>query len=325
MNHNVTMISHSNELEILSTSHYTNSFNRGVISNRGNKVAYDALQSGSDHEGGYLVPDSMEKQIIEALTEENIIRKLARVIHTDSCGRLVPIAEAMSDAQWMPEGEQMQLSDKTFSQAKLRMHKLGIMLRVTNELLSDAGVDMATYIAESFARRIALAEENAFLNGNGITMPQGILTESGAETGFTLQSQNSITADEVIALYYSLRAPYRKHAVFMMHDDTAKALRQMKDSNGNYIWHDSLSYDQPSIILGCPVFTSEYMPKMQAGNKPILFGDLSFYWIADRGNRSICRYDELYVSQGQTGFRVIERVDGRLLVPEAAKVIQMAA
>lgn len=325
MKHPVTMIAHSDKLEILSTNYYNDAFCRGVVSNRGNKVAYDVLEGGNDQQGGYLVPDSMEKQIVEALSEENIIRKLARVIHTDSRERLVPIAESMSEAQWIPEGGQMPMADKTFSQAKLKVHKLGIMLRITNELLSDAGVGMSTYIAESFARRIASAEESAFLNGDGVTMPQGLLTEGGAEIGLTSQSANAVTADEVISLYYSLRAPYRKHAVFLMHDDTAKVLRQMKDGNNNYLWHDALGFDQPNTILGCPVYTSEYMPQMQAGAKTILFGDLSFYWIADRGNRSLCRYNELYASQGQTGFRVIERVDGRLLVPEAVKVIQMAA
>jgi len=323
MKNPVATIAHSDALEILTTRHYADAFCRGVISNRG-KVAYDALESGSDRQGGYLVPDSMEKQIVEALAEENIIRKLAKVIHTDGCDRLIPVAETMSEAQWISEDEQMRLADGSFSQIRLKMHKLGIMLRVTNELVSDAGVDMPAYIAESFARRIASAEENAFLNGDGVTMPQGLLTEGGAEIGLTSQSANAITADEILSLYYSLRAPYRKHGVFLMHDDTAKALRLLKDGNGNDLWRDALGYDQPNTILGCPAFTSEYMPKMQAGAKPVLFGDLSFYWIADRGNRSVCRYNELYAAQSQTGFRVIERVDGRLLVPEAVKVIQMA-
>jgi len=131
------------------------------------------------------------------------------------------------------------------------------------------------------------------------------------------------TAEELISLYYSLDEKYRQHAVFMMHEDTAKALRLLKDENGHYLWREALG-GEPDRLLGRPAYISRFMPKMVAGAKPVLFGDLSKYWIADRGNRSFRRFDELFADQGQTGFRMIERIDGKLILPEAVKVILMA-
>lgn len=87
----------------------------------------------------------------------------------------------------------------------------------------------------------------------------------------------SITADEVIDLFYSLDEPYRKHAVFLMHDQTATALRKLQDADGHYLWKDALADGQSSSLLGCPVFTSPYMPQMGTGTKPILLGDMSYH------------------------------------------------
>ena len=160
-------------------------------------------------------------------------------------------------------------------------------------------------------------------NGNGVNMPTGLLASGSAEVGVTAQAADAITAEDIISLYYSLDEKYRQHAVFMMHEDTAKALRLLKDENGHYLWCEALG-GEPDRLLGRPVYISRFMPKMAAGAKPVLFGDLSKYWIADRGNRSFRRFDELFADQGQTGFRMIERIDGKLILPEAVKVIQMA-
>ena len=198
-----------------------------------------------------------------------------------------------------------------------------MMIQVSNELINDGGVDMPAFLSEAFAEQIASTEENAFINGNGVDMPKGLLASSSAEIGVTAQATDVITAEELISLYYSLDEKYRQHAVFMMHDDTAKALRLLKDESGHYLWREALG-GEPDRLLGRPVYISRFMPKMAAGVKPVLFGDLSKYWIGERGNRSLTRYDELFADQGQTGYRMIEFVDGKLILPEAVKVIQMA-
>ena len=200
--------------------------------------------------------------------------------------------------------------------------KLATMIKVSEELLNDSAFDMPGYIAREFARRIGAAEEEAFIIGNGSGRPLGVLAATGgAETGVTAASATAITMDEVMDLFYSLRAPYRRNSVFMMNDATVKALRKLKNGNGDYLWQPSVTAGTPDTLLNRPVYTSAYMPTIAASAKTILFGDLSFYWVADRAGRSFKRLNELYAPTGQVGFLSSERVDGKLVLPEAVKVL----
>ena len=124
-------------------------------------------------------------------------------------------------------------------------------------------------------------------------------------------------------LFYSLKSPYRKNAIFTMNDATVKAIRKLKDGNGQYIWQPSLTAGTPDTILNRPVKTSAYIPTLAAGAKSIAFGDFKYYWVADRQGRSFQRLNELYAANGQVGFKATQRVDGKLILPEAIKVMQM--
>ena len=182
---------------------------------------------------------------------------------------------------------------------------------------------MEAYISREFARRIGNKEEEAFFTGDGTGKPLGVLAATGgAEIGVTAASATAFTADEVFDLFYSLKAPYRKNAVFLMNDSSVKALRKLKDGNGQYLWQPSLTAGTPDMLLGRPVYTSAYMPAMAASAKSVLFGDLSYYWVADRQGRSFRRLGELYATTGQVGFLATQRVDGKLILPEAVKVLQ---
>lgn len=319
---NATM-NHSAAMKDLAGSFYEGIFVDGAIGDNRSSVIVECLSKQSDSMGGCLVPDSMEKKIIHSLKENNVIRRLATVVRTDGSDRHIPLAATMSDAQWLGENATIQLAEASFSSVRFKQHKLGMMIQVSNELIKDGGVDMSAFLAETFAEQIASAEENAFINGNGVDMPKGLLASGSAEVGVTAQATDAITAEEIISLYYSLDEKYRQNAVFMMHEDTAKALRLLKDEHGHSLWCEALGGEMDRLF-GRPVHISRFMPKVAAGAKPVLFGDLSKYWIADRGNRSLTRYDELFADRGQTGFRMIERIDGKLILPEAVKVIQMA-
>ena len=106
-----------------------------------------------------------------------------------------------------------------------------------------------------------------------------------------------------------------------MNDATVKALRKLKNGQGDYIWQPSVTAGTPDTILNRPVYTSAFMPAIAAGAKSVLFGDLGFYWVADREGRSFKRLNELYAATGQVGFLSSERVDGKLILPEAVKVL----
>ena len=184
--------------------------------------------------------------------------------------------------------------------------------------------DLENYLSGEFARRIGNAEEDAFINGDGVGKPTGILAaKGGGEIGVTTSSGTAFTADDLINLYHSLLTPYRKKAVWLMNDSTVQFIRKLKDSNGQYLWQPSLVAGTPNTILGCPVMVSRYMPEIGAGNKAVAFGDFSYFWIADRQGRSFMRLNELFAAHGQVGFRGSQRVDGKLILPEAIKVMQM--
>ena len=316
------VFNHSDKLEALGTQYYELLFKTGVIANRMTENYTQGLKAGEKGAGGYLVPDSMEAQIVQTLAEENVMRRLATVIHMEDGERAVPVVRSMSDAQWLDENEAMEMGTAGFEAARLKPRKLGLTIPVSNELLADAGVDMAAFLADSFARRTASSEEKAFLTGDGAKQPAGLL--NSAQVGVTTAAPDALTADELISLYYALDEQYRAKAVFLMHEDTAKALRTLNDENGRYLWREALG-GESDRLLGRPVYTSRFMPKLAAGAKPIVFGDLSKYWIADRGNRVLRRYGEVFALRDQTAFVMTERVDGKLIVPEAVKVIQMAA
>ncbi|CAK7036168.1 phage major capsid protein [Tissierella sp.] len=285
----------------------------------------NVLQEGVDADGGYLVPEEYDTRLIDGLKEENIIRKLGHTI-TTSGERKINIAATKPAAAWIDEGEALTFSDATFSQINLDAHKLHVAVKVTEELLYDNAFQLENYIIEEFYKALANAEEDAFINGNGTGKPLGILAASGgAEVGVTTASATAITADEVINLVYSLKRPYRKNAVFILNDQTIATLRKLKDGNGAYMWQAALVAGEPDKLLGYPVYTSAYMPTIEAGAKTIIFGDLSYYNIGDRGSRSFAELRELFAGNGMVGFVAKERVDGKLVLPEAIKVLQQKA
>ena len=286
----------------------------------------NALQVGTDTEGGYLVPDEFERTLIEALEEENIFRTLANVITTSSGDRKIPVVASKGTASWIDEEGAIPEADDSFGQVSIGAYKLGTLIKVSEELLNDSVFNLEAYISKEFARRIGNKEEEAFFSGDGSGKPTGIFaTTGGAQLGVTTAGATAITLDEVLDLFYSLKAPYRNKSVFVMNDATVKAIRKLKDGQGQYLWQPSIQAGTPDTILNRPLYTSSFVPTIEAGAKTIAFGDFSYYWVADRQGRVFKRLNELYAVTGQVGFVATQRVDGKLILPEAIKVLQQKA
>lgn len=289
-------------------------------------VVKNALQIGTDTEGGYLVPDEFERNLVEALEEENIFRRLANVITTSSGDRKIPVVASKGTASWIDEEGAIPESDDSFGQVSIGAYKLGTLIKVSEELLNDSVFNLESYISREFARRIGNKEEESFFGGDGSGKPTGILAATGgAQLGVTTAGATAITLDEVLDLFYSLKAPYRNKAVFVMNDSTVKAIRKLKDSQGQYLWQPSIQAGTPDTILNRPLYTSAYVPAIAAAAKTVAFGDFSYYWVADRQGRVFKRLNELYAATGQVGFIATQRVDGKLILPEAVKVLQQKA
>ena len=284
----------------------------------------NALSVGKDDEGGYTVPGEFERRLIQGLEENNIFRQMAHVIRTSSGTRKIPIANDTMEASWIDEGEAIPETDTKFAQTTLSAYKMGAMVRVSNELLNDSAFDIAAYIAERFGKVMGRAEEKAFIIGTGDKQPTGLLNDTvGAETGATAASSTAVTFDDIFKLYYSLKAPYRAKAAFLCNEELLLQLMTLKDGQGQYIWRPALDTGKPDTILGRPIYTSGFMPGVARGNKVMTFGDYSHYWVADRSSRTFRRLNELYAATDQTGFLTTQRVDGKLILPEAVKVLVM--
>ena len=230
------------------------------------------------------------------------------------------------EASGIDEGEEIPETNTKFAQTTLSAYKLGTMIKVSNELLNDSAFNIAAYIADRFGVTMGNAEEKAFISGTGEKQPTGLLNDTnGAEIGVTAASETILTFDEIFQLYYSLKAPYRRKASFLCNEAILLQLMTLKDGQGNYIWKPSLDIAKPDTILGRPIYTSTFMPLPAKGEKAVCFGDYSYYWVADRSNRTFRRLNELYARTDQVGFLTTQRVDGKLILPEAMQVMALGS
>ena len=278
----------------------------------------NVLQEGVDADGGYLVPDEYDRRLIDVLEEENIMRRLATRI-TTSGEHKINIAAAKPAAAWIEEGGALTLGDATFDQKILDAHKLHVAIKVTEELLYDNVFNLENYILTQFGKALANAEEDAFLNGNGTGKPTGIFDGTGGGHLLTTLTA-ALKSDDMLDLVYGLKRPYCKNASFIMNDATLPSLRKLKDNNGAYIWQPAYQAGEPDRILGYKVETSAYAPK-----DGIAFGDYSYYNIGDRGSRSFKQLNELFAGNGMVVFVAKERVDGKLVLPEAVQIMKLKA
>ena len=279
----------------------------------------NVLQEGVDTNGGYLVPEEYDRRLIDVLNEENIMRGLATTI-TTSGEHKINLAATKPAASWIEEGGALTFGDATFDQILMDAYKLHVAIKITEELLYDNAFGLESYIIDQFGKAIGNAEEDAFLNGDGKHKPTGLFTS--AKVGVTTSTAN-ISADDMINLVYSLKRPYRKNASFITNDQTLSALRKLKDNNNAYIWQPSYQAGEPDRLLGYTLHTSAYVPTIAAGKPVIAFGDYSYYNIGDRGTRSLQELKELFAGNGMIGYVMKERVDGKLVLPEAVQLLQM--
>ena len=277
------------------------------------KQISNVLQEGVDADGGYLVPEEYDSRLIDVLTGENIMRKLGHKI-TTSGEHKINIAATKPAAAWIEEGGALSFGEATFDQVLLDAHKLHVAIKVTEELLYDNAFGLESYIIDQFGKALANAEEDAFLNGSGVGQPLGLFAETGG--GTAAASVATLATDNVLDLVYALNRPYRKNAKFIMNDQTIATIRKLKDNNGAYMWQPSLVAGEPDKLLGYEVYTSPFCPEDK-----IAFGDYSYYNIGDRGTRSFKQLNELFAGNGMIGYVAKERVDGKLILPEAVQIL----
>lgn len=280
----------------------------------------NALKEGSDGSGGYLVPDTYDKKLVKALTEKNFMRQISNVISTVHDLK-IPVVHSTGTADWIQEGKEMTFMDAEFEQVKISAYKVGVTVLASDELLEDAEIDLEDYVHGAMVETLGEREEEAFLVGDGKGKPTGIIYQ--AEVGTETEESGVITIDDAMDLTYSVKGQYRKNAVFVMSEEAYLALRKCKHLNGRPAWNSNLTDKEPETLFGFPVYVSKYLPDLTPGNTPILFGDFHYFWIGERGKRNMKRLSERYADIGMVGFVMSQRVDAKLVLPEAVKTLKV--
>ena len=231
-----------------------------------------ALQT--DNTGGHTVDETMYSQIIKpALERSSAVARNAKVINTAQGEQInMPKRLTIPTAAFVAEGAQYSKSDGTFGTLALNAYKYGFISQVSNELVQDSAFNIEAEVAEMGAEAIATAIGDVFLNGDGTNKPEGALAHD--VTG-TFAATDAITGDELIDVVHSLTAPYRPGARFIVADSTIAMVRKLKDTDGQYLWQPSMQAGEPDRLLGYPIESEYGMPAAEAGNKSVIFGDLS--------------------------------------------------
>jgi HK97 family phage major capsid protein len=252
------------------------------------------------------------------------MRQMATVISTNSQSVGVPTFDFDGDALWTAENAQIAEEDvlNAFGKQNFTPHKLARILRMPMELTEDAAINVESLMTDHFARRFGEIEENAFINGDGVEKPLGLL-EAGLPT--TNATAPTFEADDLFNIIYNIRAVYRANGAWMMHREAIRRIRTFVDGNGQYLWQPALTAGQPATLLGFPLTESEFFPDNvdagSAGDPLLIFGDFSFYWIVDRIDMSIQRLVERYAEFDQIGFKMRLRVDGAPTMSDPFQVL----
>lgn len=290
----------------------------------------NALQVGTDSEGGYIVPEEFETEIIRLLDLGNPIRQAANVIRTRS-DRNVPVETDDGNFGWIAEEGAYGTDDPAFGRVVLGAYKEGGIVKVSEELLQDAFFDLPAYLTELASRRYNNLEDAAFGNGDGSGKPTGLFATASVAgvnlSGFqgAVSASAAITGNDLIDTFHTLKRAYRMVATWVTSDTLVKMIRKLKDSDGQYIWQPGLTSEQPDRILGRPVIVTEGFPTVAPAAKSIMFGDLSQYYIVDRLGMTMKRLNELYAANGQIGFQFTKRIDAKLVDPKAFVYFQHGA
>ncbi|WBM69136.1 phage major capsid protein [Buttiauxella sp. WJP83] len=295
-----------------------------------------ALQIGTDEDGGYAVPEELDRNILNLLKDEVVMRQEATVITIGGSDykKLVNVGGTASG--WVGETDQRPATEA--SKLKLIEPFMGEIYgnpQATQKMLDDVFFNAENWINSELAIEFSEQEEVAFTTGNGTKKPKGFLAytssiEADKTRAFgTLQhilsgSAAAVTADSIIQLVYTLRKSNRNGAKFMMNNNSLFKIRILKDSEGNYLWRPGLELNQPSTLVGYGVAENEQMPDIAADAKAIAFGNFKRgYTIVDRIGTRVLR--DPYTNKPYVGFYTTKRTGGMLTDSQAIKLLQIGA
>lgn len=277
------------------------------------------LNTGVTTEGGDTVPTSFFDRLVAHLIETAAIMQAGVTVLNTSGGETiqVPKTTAHSTASIVTEGSAIGTDDPVFGQVELNAFKYGTLIQVSRELLADSGVDLEGYLAMQTGRALGNAFGAHAITGTGSSQPRGVATDStlGVTGGTAITPAGAPSADDLIDLHYSVIAPYRQSRAcfWMLEDATVGHVRKLKDDNGQYLWQPALTSGTPDLILGKRAITDPNVAAIGTGNKSVLFGDFSQYFVRLAGGVRFERSEDFAFDTDLVTFRALLRADGALV------------
>lgn len=295
-----------------------------------------ALQTTVEADGGYAVPEELDRAILELLRAESPMRQVCSqiTVSTPDYKKLVNLGGAGSG--WVGEtAARPATGTPTLAQIAAVMGEIYANPQATQTSLDDMFFDAEAWLNAEVAREFSEQEGLAFLTGNGTNKPKGLLAYTmdltaddvrafGAIQNVKSGTAGDFDADDLIKLVYTLRKGHRAGASWMLPNMTLFKIRTMKDLEGNYIWRPGIEAGQPSSLLGYGVTENEDMPAVAADANAVLFGDFRrAYTIVDRIGTRVLR--DPYTNKPNVGFYTTKRVGGMLTDSNAVKVLTLSA
>lgn len=280
-------------------------------------INYRTLSKLTAGAGGNTVPTTFYERLIAHMIETSAILSAgATILNTDSGESIqVPKTTSHSTAGIVTETNAITPSDPAFGQITLGAYKYGTLIQVSRELLDDSGVDLEGYLSMQAGRALGNAFGAHAVTGTGVNQPRGVLTDATLGVTGAAAAGGVFTGDNLIDLFYSVIAPYRRSASarWIMNDQAVASARKLKDDNGVYIWQPGLTADAPDTILGKPVLTDPNVPDVAAEAKSVLFGDFSQFFIRLAGGVRFERSDDYAFNTDLVTFRALMRADSALV------------
>ena len=279
-------------------------------------VIYNSVTTGTGS-AGYLVPEELRKEIIRVMYEASAMMGLAQVINTTTLTD-IPIDGTAPTAYWVAEEGAYTASSPTVGRIQLGANKVGVLVQASEELLQDSVFDVGTYITDLAGIAIGRACENEFINGTASGRPSGIIAGTWS-FGLTSSVTNSFNYADLVNLYTKVKTPYAAKGSWLTGRAALGTIMTLTDAASQYVFQPAYNAGQPDMLLGRPLYTSEYMPALTTTAAGVAFGDFSAYKIGLRGALTAQRLNELYAANGQVGFRFHLRVDGKMADTAAVK------
>ncbi|VDC31788.1 phage major capsid protein [Pseudogemmobacter humi] len=304
---------------------------------RGLMLEGKAMSTAVAADGGYLVSPQTADQIRSMLVSTSSLRAVANVVQVEATSFDVLIDRSEVGSGWATETTAAaETATPAIERISIRLHELSAMPKASQRLLDDSAFDVEGWLAGKIATRFIRAEAAAFINGDGVDKPKGILLPTKVAnaswswgnlgyvpTGAAADFATTNPADCIINLVYALGADYRANGNFVMNSKTAGAVRKMKDADGRFLWSDGLAAGEPARLMGYPVLICEDMPDVGANSFPVAFGDFNAgYTIAERPDLRILR--DPFSAKPHVLFYASKRVGGDIADYAAIKLLRVA-